>query len=248
MEKSDDSSMIAQNLSYVLQRIGETATRYGIKNHPRLVAVSKTKPKEMVVSCYEQGQRHFGENYSQELEEKSSQLLSTCPDIKWHFIGHIQSNKVKKLCKIPNLWCVETLDSQKHMDLFQKAVEEEGRPPLNVFIQVNTSGETNKGGVEMENAPMLAKYVIEKCPNLHLLGLMTIGALDESANREKNADFSALVEVRRNVSEAIGRPVEDCELSMGMTNDYELAIQYGSTNVRVGSAIFGARNYATTNQ
>ncbi len=119
------------------------------------------------------------------------------------------------------------------------------------FIQVNTSGEENKNGVEPEAAPEMAKHIATHCPNLELSGVMTIGALGHSLGTERprpdglNPDFVSLVECRSKIAETLGKNPDDFELSMGMSNDFEEAIKMGSTNVRVGSCIFGARNYST---
>jgi pyridoxal phosphate enzyme (YggS family) len=203
----------------------------------RLVAVSKTKPKEDILAAYEAGQRHFGENYVQELVEKSQQLPK---DIQWHFIGSIQSNKIKQLCTIPNLYVIETIDSQKKAIAFNNACSE--RPsPLQVFIQVNTSGEESKSGVTPKEAVAFAKFLLSECRHLTLAGLMTIGSPSASLH-PVNPDFELLVQLKSQIEQETG--VQGLELSMGMSDDFLLAIKQGSTNVRVGSSIFGARNYA----
>lgn len=115
---------------------------------PRLVAVSKTKPIDLIIDAYEAGQRHFGENYVQELIDKASdpKLLDKCKDIKWHFIGHLQSNKVNKIINLPNLYMIETVDSQKLVDVLNKKWESlnKAEDKLNVMIQINTSEEDGK--------------------------------------------------------------------------------------------------------
>ncbi|CAI0626009.1 unnamed protein product [Linum tenue] len=116
-----------------------------------------------------------------------------------------------------------------------------GRKPLKVFVQVNTSGEESKMGVEPSECMELAKHVSERCLNLEFCGLMTIGMLDYSSTPE---NFKTLANCRSEVCKALGIEEEQCELSMGMSNDFEQAIEMGSTNVRVGSVIFGAREYA----
>ncbi|KAH7729565.1 proline synthetase associated protein [Aphelenchoides avenae] len=234
--------MIRRNLREVLQNVQSVAAAVG-RQSPRLVAVSKTFPSDAVVACYEEGQRHFGENYVNELVEKARQLAATCPEVRWHFIGRLQSNKIKKIVEVPNLWCVETLETEKHASVLQSAVSSVGTQ-LNVFVQVNTSGEANKGGVEPNEVGDLLRYIEQECPNLQLRGLMTIGSIAESSNnRAENADFQRLKDVRASVCKSLGRDEESLELSMGMSQDYETAIKYGSTNVRVGSTIFGARSY-----
>ncbi|KAH0623186.1 hypothetical protein JD844_031231 [Phrynosoma platyrhinos] len=114
---------------------------------PRLVAVSKTKPAEMVIEAYNHGQRSFGENYVQELLEKASdsRILSSCPDIKWHFIGHLQKNNVNKLIGVPNLFMLETVDSLKLADRVNASWQKKGSlEKLKIMVQVNTSGEDSK--------------------------------------------------------------------------------------------------------
>lgn len=210
---------------------------------PRLVAVSKTKPQDLVIAAYNDGQRHFGENYIQELVEKanSAEILGGCPDIKWHFIGRLQSNKVAKLAKTPNLFMVETVESPKLATALNQTWAED--TPLNVMVQVNTSGEDQKSGVHPTDAASVVKFVLKECPNLKFVGLMTIGMANYDASAGPNPDFVSLIKCRQNVCEELGLSVDDVELSMGMSDDYEEAIRLGSTNVRVGSLIFGQRSY-----
>ncbi|KAJ3097425.1 hypothetical protein HDU97_004873 [Phlyctochytrium planicorne] len=202
---------------------------------PRLVAVSKTKPVADIQAAYDLGQRHFGENV-QELVDKVPQLPA---DIKWHFIGSLQSNKCKLLAAIPNLFAIETLDNTKKAGILQKLYAER-ESVLNVFIQVNTSGEESKSGLSPSECAPLARFITSECPNLHLLGLMTIGAPDR--DEIPNPDFLALAQLKRELDECLNL---DLELSMGMSDDFEHAIEVGSTNIRVGSLLFGARNYTT---
>ncbi|KAJ1896511.1 hypothetical protein LPJ66_003944 [Kickxella alabastrina] len=202
----------------------------------RLVAVSKYKPASDIVAAYEAGQRHFGENYVQELSEKAPLVP---PDIKWHFIGRLQSNKCKALAAIPNLWAVETIDSGAKALKMNDAWGSAGHAsPLNVFIQVNTSEEENKGGVEQHEVLKVARSVRESCASLNLLGLMTIGSV-EGSHQQPNPDFLALVRLRDEIKAELGGP--ELELSMGMSDDFEHALELGATNVRVGSKIFGSR-------
>lgn len=211
-----------------------------------------------------EAQHHFGENYVQELLEKSRLLPTT---IKWHFIGGLQSNKCAQLAReCVGLWAVESVDSVKKAKLLDKGrgernvkLDEEGgkqggdkdegleKGPLRVFVQVNTSGEDSKSGVEPNSEELLelCKTVKEECGNLTLQGLMTIGAIARSkatTAETENEDFVRLREVRDWVAEKLG--VDDkseLELSMGMSEDFEGAIVQGSSEVRVGSTIFGER-------
>lgn len=172
-------------------------------------------------------------------------------DVRWRFIGHLQSNKAAALVKgVPGLQCVETVDSLKLATKLDAAVAaastEEGEKasprtvPLPVFVQVNTSGEESKHGVEPSAAAPLALEIKGKCPNLRVAGLMTIGQPDYSSRPE---NFVCLSKVREEVAKVLNCEPADLELSMGMSGDFEAAIAMGSTNVRVGSTIFGARNY-----
>lgn len=195
-----------------------------LKPGARLLAVSKQQSIESIAAVYEAGQRHFGENYAQELVEKAAQLPS---DIRWHFIGAIQSNKLKSLMQIPNLWAIETLDTAKHADLLNKYCQELNRT-IRIFIQVNTSGESQKHGCQpAELAPLIQH--LQQCSHLQLLGLMTIGSPTDS-----EGSFKCLSDLRATL-------LPGCQLSMGMSADWQLALQMGSDEVRLGTLIFGER-------
>jgi len=245
------ASTITENLKVVsasvLKAYSASPVEMRAVKPPRLVAVSKIKPKELIIEAYEAGHRHFGENYIQELCGKSSdpEILEKCPDIKWHFIGACQSNKAKELVSCPNLSMVETVTSEKLASKLNSRAEKlQNRLP--VMIQVNTSGEENKNGVEPEATIGVFRHINNNCKKLEFAGLMTIGALARSLaakEGEDNPDFRKLLEVRNELCQAENLNPSQVELSMGMSNDYEEAIRLGSTNVRVGSSIFGARNY-----
>ncbi|XP_060879992.1 pyridoxal phosphate homeostasis protein isoform X1 [Metopolophium dirhodum] len=211
---------------------------------PRLVAVSKTKPIEHIIGIYQKGQRHFGENYVQELITKSSdvELLEKCRDIKWHFIGHIQKNKVSKVLMVPGLHVIETIDSEKLANAVNdgwKKLNKESK--LKIMVQVNTSNEKEKSGVTTDTVVDLYKFIIEKCDHLELIGLMTIGQYGYDCSQGPNPDFLALVDCKKDVCDRLKLNPSEIELSMGMSDDFEHAIELGSTNVRVGSSIFGFR-------
>jgi len=217
---------------------------------PRLVAVSKTKPKELIIEAYQSGHRHFGENYIQEIVEKSSdpEILEHCPDINWHFIGACQSNKAKDLMKCPRLHSIETITSTKLAAKINNLAGEL-KKKVTVFVQVNTSGEENKNGLLPGDEVVKAtKFILETCPNIKFGGLMTIGNLGNSLATtrepgEENPDFRSLIEMRKRLNEETKLDLDMVEMSMGMSNDFEEAIMMGSTNIRVGSSIFGARTY-----
>ncbi|ESW19691.1 hypothetical protein PHAVU_006G147100 [Phaseolus vulgaris] len=234
------ASSAAPSLNAVLDRVQGATERSGRNvQEIRVVAASKTKSVSALRQVYDAGHRFFGENYVQELLQKAPQLPG---DIEWHLIGNLQSNKVKPLIAgVPNLACVESVDDEKIANLLDRAVANVGRKPLKVFVQVNTSGETSKFGVEPAVCVDLVKH-ITNCSNLEFSGLMTIGMLDYSSTPE---NFKMLSNCRTEVCKALGISETQCELSMGMTGDFEQAIEMGSTNVRIGTAIFGAREYQT---
>jgi len=215
----------------------------GSGREPRLVAVSKTKPLEMILECYSAGQRHFGENYAQELSEKSNnfEVREQCPEIRWHFIGPIQSNKVKMLVKSPNIFMIETVASLKIANMLEKTLAQESLEVLKIMVQVNTSGEEQKSGEDEEGALALCKHIRDHCPHLELCGLMTIGSFSHDLSIGPNPDFQKLIATRLQVASELGIDPSDLELSMGMSGDFEHAVEVGSTNVRVGSTIFGER-------
>lgn len=222
---------ISQSIQKVLKQINRSEP-------PRVVAIGKWKPVELLQEAYEAGHRHFGENYVQEISAKAPQMPE---DTQWHFVGHLQSNKVKNLIEdVPNLTVLETVDSEKLANKLDTAIETQGRQPLKVFVQVNTSGEETKFGVEPEKALELARHIHEQCKHLRFAGLMTIGMPDYTSKPE---NFECLSRCRSEISDALGLDPASLELSMGMSGDYEQAVSMGSTNVRIGSTIFGARDY-----
>ncbi|KAF9037624.1 proline synthetase associated protein [Panaeolus papilionaceus] len=226
---------------------------------PTLVAVSKIKPASDILACYEHGQLDFGENYVQELVDKAQVLPA---DIRWHFIGTLQSNKAKILAGIPNLFSIQTIGSIKAASALQKVLPEDRPSPLRVLLQVNTSGEDSKSGLPpltkesdlgTSELVSLAKHIVAECHGLRLEGLMTIGSLELSLNAsesEKNADFERLKETRDLLASYLeetygpmrwGDESGRLLLSMGMSSDFEAALKAGSDIVRVGTGIFGER-------
>jgi pyridoxal phosphate enzyme (YggS family) len=165
-------------------------------------------------------------------------------------IGGLQSNKCKQLAEqIPNLWCVSSVDSSKKANELEKGrkallEKDSAAEKLRVMIQVNTSGEEEKSGVEPSDTKALCRHVIEQCPHLELIGLMTIGAIarsKETTPENENEDFVKLRDTRDEVAKELGWEQDRLELSMGMSADFEGAIALGSDEVRVGSDIFGER-------
>jgi len=249
-----DISAIGTNLRSVLDRVGAAydSTPIEIRSpfDPKLIKVSKTKPASAVLAAYRFGQRHFGENYVQELIAKANDpaIVAECDEIRWHFIGHLQTNKIAKLVQsVPNLYMVETVDSEKCARKLNDVVKErigdaatEGKA-LRVMVEVNTSGEPQKSGVKVEEAGQLATLIKTSCPALRFVGFMTIG-LPDAEIEGINPDFLRLFETRKAYcAEHSVENEKSVELSMGMSADFEDAIKMGSTNVRVGSTIFGSR-------
>ncbi|WPG98902.1 Hypothetical protein R9X50_00170200 [Acrodontium crateriforme] len=216
----------------------------------RLIAVSKLKPANDVLALHESqfGQTDFGENYTQELIEKASILPAS---IRWHMIGALQTNKCKPLAEqVANLYCVSSVDTVKKADALEKgraalAAKQELSNTLRVLVQVNTSGEAEKSGVEPGETAALCQHIRDKCPHLHLGGLMTIGAIARSKQAttadDENEDFVCLRDTRDRVAAELGVEPAQLELSMGMSSDFEAAIAQGSDEVRVGTTIFGER-------
>ncbi|GAB7339452.1 hypothetical protein MBLNU457_6081t1 [Dothideomycetes sp. NU457] len=241
------AKQLIENLTNVTQRIKTANTT---NRTIRLIAVSKLKPAQDILALHQSPTSHldFGENYAQELTEKAALLPRS---IRWHMIGALQTNKCKGLAEqIPNLWCVSSVDAAKKADQLEKGraalatKEGEEVQKLRVLVQVNTSGEAEKSGVEPADAAALCLHVREKCPHLVLGGLMTIGAIArsrETTAETENEDFVRLREVRDQVAKELGVEAKELELSMGMSSDFEGAIAQGSDEVRVGTTIFGQR-------
>ncbi|WP_373974585.1 YggS family pyridoxal phosphate-dependent enzyme [Chitinibacter sp. SCUT-21] len=201
-----------------------------------LLAVSKTFPASDVRALYELGQRSFGENYAQELSDKHTQLAD-CTDLIWHFIGPLQSNKTRIVAECAD-W-VHTVERVKIAERLN-AQRPEHLPPLNVCLQVNVSGEASKSGVAPDQVIQLAQ-AIAALPRLKLRGLMCIPeATDDEVKLAKQFQL-----LKQCLAHLIEQGFELDTLSMGMSSDLELAIANGTTLVRVGSAIFGARQYST---
>jgi len=226
---------IEKNLAAVRQHIAEAAKRYQRKPEEiKLLAVSKTKPLQDILSAYALGQRDFGENYLQEAEQKILALQHK--HITWHFIGPIQSNKTRPIAalfdwvhSVDRLKVAQRLSAQRLPD----------QAPLNILLQVNVEREVSKSGIYLDEISSLAEQV-EALPHLRLRGLMAIPARhdNEQAQRKPFALMhQALLDLQQNHA--------GCDtLSMGMSGDMDAAIAEGSTLLRIGTAIFGARDYS----
>lgn len=213
----------------VLEKI-EQAAKTADRNPKdiQLLAVSKTFPLPDIQTLFAAGQKAFGENYAQELQEKAQAL----PEAEWHFIGPIQSNKTKIIATHAS-W-VHSVD---RVNILQRLSRQRPShlPPLNICLQVNVSGETTKSGVSSDALLSLAHAA--QYPNLHLRGLMCIAEASQDQARVR-AQFAMLRQLFDKLNQ---EGLELDTLSMGMSSDLDLAILEGSTIVRVGSAIFGAR-------
>ncbi len=229
------SVQIAQRLIGIRERIATACLRAG-RNAAgvHICAVSKTQPVEMVQAAYDAGLYTFGENYVQEAVEK----FTTLPDADLHLIGHLQTNKVKQALSRVNL--IETLDSTKLADMIEREAVKLDRV-VPVYIEVNVAGEVSKSGVSLSQASDLAGYVVENTSHLRIEGLMTIApaGADESDLRRVFATLRGLGEQLRG---QLDKRRHLCwDLSMGMSDDFELAIEEGATSIRLGRAIFGLR-------
>ncbi|REG83647.1 YggS family pyridoxal phosphate-dependent enzyme [Marinomonas pollencensis] len=228
---------IEAKLSHVNQQITDLSHRHQRPdNSVRLLAVSKTKPLQALQEAYQAGQRLFGENYVQEAVDKR-QALAHLEDIEWHFIGPIQSNKSRLIAQ--NMDWVHTIDREKIARRLNEQRPDD-MPPLNVCIQVNISGEHSKSGIRLDEVPAMVR-VIQSLKQLRLRGLMAIPAPQESEQAQKEV----YAPLHQTFLELAATDSMIDTLSIGMSGDLSAAIASGSTMVRVGTAIFGARDYAT---
>ena len=202
----------------------------------QLIAVSKTKPNEDIIELYDLGQRAFGENYVQELVDKAASLPK---DIQWHFIGHLQSNKVKYIAPFVHL--IHGVDSEKLLQEINKQAIKQKRI-IDCLLQVHIATEETKFGFDADSidefiqSGRLAQY-----PNIQIKGLMGMASFSEDTNI-LTKEFTTLKQIFDQAAIQLGN--QFTILSMGMSGDYPLAISLGSNMVRIGSLLFGARNYS----
>ena len=230
---------IIDNIAQIRKRIAEAAI--GVDRNPdevKLLLATKTVSAENIKIAFEAGEHLIGENKAQEIKSKFDDLLNI-PHQK-HFIGHLQTNKIKELLRY-DVTCIQSID---RLDLAEKLQARLAfdKKQIDVFIQVNTSNEKSKFGIAPERAIELTKQVAE-LPNIHIKGLMTIG-LFSAEEAKVRVCFKLLKELQQQIAALNLQGVEMNELSMGMSHDLEFAIEEGSTMVRVGTAIFGKRIYA----
>lgn len=229
-------SWIAANLAEIRHRIDQAARKVGRDpERVRLVAVSKKVPVEMLREARACGQRLFGENYLQEAEAKIAELG---PGFEWHFIGHLQSNKAAQAAGLFDL--VETVDRLKVAAALDRALAGSGRV-LPVLLQVNIGREPQKSGVLPEEAEVLLRK-LQALPNLLVRGLMVMPPFLDDPEAVRPF-FRSTRELAAKLADlGLLPPAGAVELSMGMSGDYQVAVEEGATLVRVGTALFGARN------
>jgi len=208
-------------------------------HHTSLVAVSKMQPEQIIRELYQFGQKDFGENYVQELVEKQKQLPA---DIRWHFIGHLQTNKVKLIAAFIHL--VQGVDSFKLLKEINKEAKKNNRR-INVLLEIQLSKEENKFGLdEKELDDLLINHLNEPLENINILGLMGMASFSDDLNKVRG-EFKYLKSLYNKYSQLVPQGGIKCQLqtlSMGMSGDYKLAIEEGSNMVRIGSLIFGQRH------
>jgi PLP dependent protein len=230
---------IKKNIEEINSRISEVAKRSNReRSEIKLVAVTKKFPVVSILSALSFGQKVFGENYVQEARSKMEELSKFQLEFQpqFHFIGHLQRNKAKDV--VGKFSLIETVDSLRLAQEISKEAVKQGIVQ-SILIQVNISEESTKSGVGALELKELVSEVI-KLPGIKLLGLMSIGAFVEEIREEgKKLEFQRMRELRDDLEQSLA--VDLPELSMGMTDDFELAIEEGATIIRVGSAIFGER-------
>lgn len=230
-----ERAAIAENVELVRKRIARAAERAGRRAEDiTLVAVSKTFPVDAIRAAYDAGLRHFGENRVQEFESKYEQLDGFCDHVAWHLIGHLQSNKVRRAAEL-----FERIDSIDTFSLANKldaaAADRQKRMPI--LVEANLGGEKTKSGVSENELGSMTRELAQ-LKHLELLGLMAIPPFFDDPERARPY-FKKLREMQESVSNELGRSLP--VLSMGMSHDFEIAVEEGATEVRVGTAIFGER-------
>lgn len=206
--------------------------------HVTLIAVSKTKPNELIKEAYSTGHRDFGENYVQELADKHAQLPD---DIRWHFIGHLQSNKVKYIA--PFVYLIHGVDSLKLLEEINKQGKKNNRV-IHCLLQVYIANEETKFGLSFDECEsILTSELLTKLENVKICGFMAM-ATNTNDETQIRKEFKSLKEFQTQIQKNIN--LELPILSFGMSSDYKIAIEEGSTMVRIGSSIFGERNYESS--
>ena len=207
---------------------------------PRLIAVSKTKPVELLAAAYAAGQRDFGENFVPELCQKAREIerAGTSPGIRWHLVGELIDDEIELLAQCPGLHLVHSCPSVSAAQLLDSACAKHRTAPLGILLQIATGG-SEQSGVDPSDAPTAAVAVRDSCSSLELRGVMCVGQY----GADSTSHYQQLLTAREAVAAALGVQDESSLLlSMGMSEDFRSAVRLGATHVRVGSTIFGARN------
>ncbi|MDY0132414.1 MAG: YggS family pyridoxal phosphate-dependent enzyme [Desulforegulaceae bacterium] len=226
---------IKKNIEEIENQIKNACKNSNRNDFPKLIAVSKTKPAEDIIKAFESGQIDFGENYIQEATDKIDSINNN--EIRWHFIGRLQSNKARFAVKYFDL--IHSVDSLKLAKEINKRAAAQDKIQ-NILIQINTGKEEQKSGIMPEDSENLFKEIIN-LKNIKILGLMAIPPFGMEED-EARKHFSLLQNTLNNLNEKFPK-LKMTELSMGMSDDFHLAIEYNSTMVRVGTKIFGERSY-----
>jgi pyridoxal phosphate enzyme (YggS family) len=230
---------ICNNIKELQNRISKVCKNAGRNaDEITLVAVSKTKPLEDIKTAYGCGQIHFGENRAKELQDKMDEYDNE--EIQWHMVGNLQTNKIKYMVERVN-W-IHSIEKSKYLREIEKRASRIDRV-INTLIQINISGEKQKSGCEPEDLKEILEYA-QELDHVRVRGLMGMATfVDPEEVEQVRPEFKMLKEIRDEHRSYESQNVQLDELSMGMTNDLEIAIEEGSTMVRVGRAIFGERNY-----
>ena len=229
-------TMLCENLKKVEDNVDAACRKAGrSRDEVTLIAVSKTKPVEMLSTIYNQGIRDFGENKVQEMCDKMEQLPS---DIRWHMIGHLQTNKVKYI--VGHTTLIHSVDSLHLAKEIEKQAEKKD-VTVDILVEVNIAEEESKFGIHKEETYELVRQ-IAALPYVHICGLMTIAPYVENPE-DNRMYFRGIRQLSVDIAEQNIDNVDMDVLSMGMTGDYMVAIEEGATMVRVGTGIFGERNY-----
>lgn len=229
---------LRKNFDEILERIEKAAQRVGRNSHElKLVAVSKTHPVELLRDALAAGISVFGENKVQEAEPKIVDIGRNSTE--WHLIGHLQSNKARKAVQLFDV--IQSLDSIELARRLERICIEEGRSELPAFVQLDLAGEETKSGIAENDLPELIEF-LRGCERLRFNGLMIVPPYFENPN-DVRPFFRKLREIRDNLASKDAFSDGTGELSMGMSHDFEVAVEEGATVVRVGTAIFGERQY-----
>ena len=229
--------MLKDNYEAVEKKVSEACARAGRdRSEVTLIAVSKTKPVEMLQEVYDAGARYFGENKVQEIMNKYDRVKP----VRWHLIGHLQTNKVKYI--IDKVAMIHSVDSLKLAEEIDKRAAQHGLT-MDILIQVNSAMEESKFGITTEETGQMIQDILANCPNVRIRGLMCIAPFED--NPEDARVYFEEVKKLYDEYGKIDHPNLDFKyLSMGMSNDFEVAIEAGSSLIRVGTMIFGARDYS----